>query len=57
MLWRFFLPGGYRPGTIIDGLAPHIGEPGSSIEGFHVFTFNDLEPTEGWRRRMLRSLM
>lgn len=56
MLWRFFLPGGYRPGKIIDGLAPHIGEPDSSIAGFHVFTFNDLEPTEGWRQHMLRSL-
>lgn len=56
MLWRFFLPGGYSPLKIIEGLAPHIGEPDNGIEGFHVFTFNDLEPTEGWRRRMLESL-
>jgi methylenetetrahydrofolate reductase (NADPH) len=56
MLWRFFRPGGYRPGKIIDGLAPHIGRPGTCIEGFHVFTFNDLEPTEAWRQRMLQDL-
>ncbi len=57
MLWRFFLPGGYQPIKIIDGLAPHIGEPGTGIEGFHVFTFNDLEPTERWRQRMLQGLL
>jgi methylenetetrahydrofolate reductase (NADPH) len=56
MLWRFFLPGGYRPDTIIAGLAPHMGKTDNTIAGFHVFTFNDLEPTEAWRRRMLQSL-
>ncbi len=56
LLWRFFLPGGYRPDKIIEGLAPHMGKPDNTIAGFHVFTFNDLEPTEAWRRRTLQSL-
>ena len=56
MFWRFFLPGGYSPDRIIKGLAPHIGQPDNNLEGFHVFTFNDLGPTEAWRRKTLASL-
>jgi methylenetetrahydrofolate reductase (NADH) len=54
LLWRFFVPGGYSPDKIIRGLAPHLGEPDNHLAGFHVFTFNDLEPAEQWRRRALR---
>jgi methylenetetrahydrofolate reductase (NADPH) len=56
LFWRFFIPGGYSPNKIIKGLAPHIGKPDNHIEGFHVFTFNDLGPTEAWRQQMLRDL-
>jgi methylenetetrahydrofolate reductase (NADPH) len=56
LFWRFFVPGGYSPNRIIKGLAPHIGKPDNRIEGFHVFTFNDLGPTEAWRQRMLQDL-
>jgi methylenetetrahydrofolate reductase (NADPH) len=56
LLWRFFIPGGYSPDTIIKGLAPHIGKPDNHIAGFHVFTFNDLEPTEAWREQTLKGL-
>jgi methylenetetrahydrofolate reductase (NADPH) len=56
LFWRFFIPGGYSPNKIIKGLAPHIGKPDNGIEGFHVFTFNDLEPTEAWRQRMRSDL-
>jgi methylenetetrahydrofolate reductase (NADPH) len=52
LLWRFFLPGGYSPDKIIEGLAPHLGDPGNRLAGFHVFTFNDLEPTEAWRQQL-----
>jgi methylenetetrahydrofolate reductase (NADPH) len=51
LLWRFFVPGGYSPDKIIRGLAPHLGEPDNHLAGFHVFTFNDLEPTEEWRQQ------
>jgi methylenetetrahydrofolate reductase (NADPH) len=56
LLWRFFVPGGYNPNTIIEGLAPHIGRPDNAIAGFHIFSFNDLAPTEAWRRSTLASL-
>jgi methylenetetrahydrofolate reductase (NADPH) len=56
LFWRFFIPGGYSPDKIIKGLAPHIGKPDNHLEGFHVFTFNDLEPTTAWRQQLLRDL-
>lgn len=58
MLWRFFIPGGYSPAKILDGLAPHLGrhDDERAVQGLHVFTFNDLEPTEAWRRRTLLRL-
>jgi methylenetetrahydrofolate reductase (NADPH) len=56
LLWRFFVPGGYSPDKIIRGLAPHIGQPDNTLAGFHVFTFNDLAPTEAWRQRTLQAL-
>jgi methylenetetrahydrofolate reductase (NADPH) len=56
LFWRFFVPGGYNPARIIKGLAPHIGEPDNTLEGFHVFTFNDLQSTEAWRAKTLEGL-
>jgi methylenetetrahydrofolate reductase (NADPH) len=56
LLWRFFLPGGYQPDKIITGLAPCLGQPDNHLAGFHVFTFNDLGPTEEWRQQSLRRL-
>jgi methylenetetrahydrofolate reductase (NADPH) len=56
LLWRFFVPGGYNPDKIIKGLAPHLGATDNALAGFHVFTFNDLGPTETWRTRTLQAL-
>lgn len=56
LLWRFFVPGGYSPDKIIKELVPHIGGADNGIAGFHIFTFNDLAPTEAWRERTLRNL-
>ena len=56
LLWRFFVPGGYRPDKIINGLAPELSRPQTPFAGFHVFTFNDLGPTEAWRQRLLGQL-
>lgn len=56
LLWRFFLPGGYSPDKVIKGLTPHFGQRDNHLAGFHVFTFNDLGPTEEWRRQSPRRL-
>ncbi len=55
LLWRFFMPGGFRPAGLMRQLAPN-GQTPAPIEGFHLFTFNDLEGTERWRRRQLSRL-
>lgn len=56
MFWRFFLPGGYSPGKIVKRIAPHLERVDNHLAALHVFTFNDLEPTEAWRTRSVRRL-
>ncbi|BBG03604.1 MULTISPECIES: methylenetetrahydrofolate reductase [Pseudonocardia] len=56
MLWRFFTPGGYRPDRVLDGIVPALAAGDTGLAGIHVFTFNDLESTETWRRRLLERL-
>jgi len=56
MLWRFFLPGGYSPNRLIERLTPGLGQPDTNLQGFHVFTFNELDRTEAWRQEWLARL-
>jgi methylenetetrahydrofolate reductase (NADPH) len=53
---RMFRPGGYDPGRFLGALMPDITQPERKIAGLHVFTFNEIEPTERWRREMLSRL-
>jgi methylenetetrahydrofolate reductase (NADH) len=50
---RLVRPGGYDPGRFVTSLMPELGAPDRRIAGLHVFTFNDIEPTERWRQEML----
>jgi len=50
---RFLRPGGFSPDPLIEGLGPVLDT--EKVAGFHVFTFNDVEDTEEWRRARLRS--
>ncbi len=52
-LARMFRPGGYEPGRFVTALMPDIAQPERRIAGLHIFTFNEIEPTERWRREML----
>jgi methylenetetrahydrofolate reductase (NADPH) len=52
-LLKLFLPGGYSPDHLIEGLEPNLVDPDSNIQGLHIYTFNELEKTEAWRREML----
>jgi methylenetetrahydrofolate reductase (NADPH) len=56
MFWRFFLPHGYRPDRLVEGLAPALGRPEHNLQGFHFFTFNEVARTEGWRQEWLARL-
>ena len=55
-LLKLFLPGGYSPERLIRGLKPGFVDPDSNIQGLHIYTFNELEMTEAWRREMLERL-
>lgn len=53
---RLVKPGGYRPDTLVDTLAPYFGDDRYGLAGFHVNTFNEVEGTEHWRREALEML-
>ena len=55
-LARMFRPGGYEPGRFVSALMPDLTQPGLRVAGLHVFTFNEIEPTERWRQEMLARL-
>ena len=50
---RFWVPGGYNPDRFLDRAAPAITAPGAVVAGLHLFTFNQLQPAEQWRRAAL----
>jgi methylenetetrahydrofolate reductase (NADPH) len=50
---RFWMPGGYSPDRFLDRAAAAITAPGSAVAGLHLFTFNQLQPAEQWRRAAL----
>lgn len=53
---RLMRPGGYRPDRLVNQLAPLVADQDAGIRGLHVFTFNQLEQAEAWRRRYLARL-
>jgi methylenetetrahydrofolate reductase (NADPH) len=46
----------FTPDPLIRGLAPLYGDAEAAIGGFHIYTFNELERTERWRRQMIERL-
>ena len=50
---RMLRPGGYDPGRFVSALLPDLAAPDKKIAGLHVFTFNEIGPTERWRQEML----
>jgi methylenetetrahydrofolate reductase (NADH) len=42
--------GVYRPKALLRDLAPLIADPAANVIGLHVYTFNNVPATEGWRR-------
>ena len=43
----------YQPDELLEGLAPYIADDDLDIPGFHLFSFNDIERTENWRREAI----
>jgi methylenetetrahydrofolate reductase (NADPH) len=50
---RFGTPGGYSPDRLLARLAPTLATPTADIAGLHLFTFNQIQQTEQWRRELL----
>lgn len=50
---RLMKRGGYRPDAFVTLIEPYLANPDYAIEGFHVFTFNQVEATEAWRREVV----
>jgi methylenetetrahydrofolate reductase (NADPH) len=55
-LLRLGTPGGYNPVRLLDRVGATLADPASSVEGLHVFTFNQVRQTELWRRALLDRL-
>ncbi len=53
---RLWAPGGYSPDRLLDRAAAVITAPAAGVAGLHLFTFNQLQPAEQWRRAALERL-
>jgi len=42
----------YDPTPLAGAIAAHLDEPGLGIAGAHLFTFNQVEETRAWVRRV-----
>jgi methylenetetrahydrofolate reductase (NADH) len=54
---RLALARTYTPTTLVGELGPLIADPAARIAGFHIYTFNELERTEEWRRQLVEQLI
>jgi methylenetetrahydrofolate reductase (NADPH) len=50
---RLVVPGGYDPTRLLKRLASNLGDPALDVPGVHIYTFNEVELTESWRRRTI----
>jgi methylenetetrahydrofolate reductase (NADPH) len=46
----------YMPTELLHELAPSLADPAARIGGIHVYTFNELDRTERWRRELVERL-
>jgi methylenetetrahydrofolate reductase (NADPH) len=56
-LRRLALARTYKPTNLVTELGPVIADPAARIAGFHIYTFNELERTEEWRRQLVEQLI
>jgi len=50
------ITGKFGPDGILEALAPTVADPASRVTALHLFTFNQVEATVAWQRRMLARL-
>lgn len=56
LLKKFINGKPYQPDDLLEGLRPHLDDPGIVVPGFHLFSFNDVERTEKWRAETFENL-
>ncbi len=56
LLWKFLLPGAYRPTRLARALGAAASKIPNNIAGLHIFTFNELGKTELWRQELLAAV-
>ena len=44
----------YQADGLVDGIKAYLDDPVLDIPGFHLFSFNNVEPTERWRLETVR---
>jgi methylenetetrahydrofolate reductase (NADPH) len=50
------IKGSFGPDALLEQLAPTIADEAADIRALHVFTFNQVQATVDWQRRMLEQL-
>lgn len=53
---RLGTPGGYSPDRLLSRVGATLASPAANVEGLHLFTFNQVQQTEEWRRALLARL-
>jgi methylenetetrahydrofolate reductase (NADPH) len=56
LLRRFLSPRLYTPTELLGQLTPTFADPAANVGGIHVYTFNELQETETWRRQLVDRL-
>ena len=46
----------FQPDELVSDLRPLVSDPSAGVAGFHLYTFNEVERTERWRREALARL-
>ena len=46
----------FGPDALLEALAPTLADPTANVLALHLFTFNQVEATVAWQRRMLEEL-
>jgi methylenetetrahydrofolate reductase (NADH) len=56
MVGHLMRGGAFSPDAFLEALAPALADPVVDVRALHVFTFNQVEQTAAWQRRMLDEL-
>jgi methylenetetrahydrofolate reductase (NADPH) len=56
LLGHIAAAGSFGPDAFLRSLAPVVEDPAMHVHGLHVFTFNQVDTTAAWQKRMLEEL-